>query len=52
MGKSDSGKGDDYRPVDQKKYGESYERIFGAKDIREVQKCHKTIVKRGEIQHQ
>jgi hypothetical protein len=26
-----SGKGDRYRPVDQKAYGDSYDRIFGVK---------------------
>ena len=29
--KSQSGKGDRYRPVNQKKYNENYNRIFGEK---------------------
>jgi len=28
---SPAGKGDRYRPVDRKKYGENYDRIFGKK---------------------
>jgi hypothetical protein len=31
MSKSDAGKTDRYRPVDQAKYGESYDRIFKKK---------------------
>ena len=27
-----AGKGDDYRPVDQKKYSENYDRIFKKRD--------------------
>jgi hypothetical protein len=48
MSKSGAGKGDDYRPVDLKKYNATLDRIFGEKDIREVQKCRKTIIKLGE----
>jgi hypothetical protein len=48
MSKSDAGKGDDYRPVDQKKYGATFDRIFGEKDISEVQKCRKTKVTVGQ----
>lgn len=29
-----AGKGGRYRPVNQEKYGENYERIFGEKDTR------------------
>ena len=48
MGKSDAGKGDDYRPVDPKKYGATIDRIFGEKDISEVQKGRRTVVKQGQ----
>jgi hypothetical protein len=43
-----AGKGDDYRPVDLKKYNATLDRIFGEKDIGEVQKCRKTTIKPGE----
>lgn len=36
---SASGKGDDYRPVNLKKFNESYIRIFGDRDPMEFQKC-------------
>ena len=33
MKKSESGKGDAYRPVDKKKYDETYVKVFGEKAL-------------------
>lgn len=33
-----SGKGDNYRPVDRKKFDENYEKIFGFKERRETKR--------------
>ncbi len=43
-------KGSWYRPVDQKKYGESYDRIFGPKEkevSEETKSLHKTLSHTG-----
>ena len=37
-----AGKGDSYRPVDQKKWDENYERIFGKKKAKEPKKPTET----------
>jgi len=37
-----AGKGDSYRPVDQKKWDENYERIFGKKKAKEPKKPKET----------
>ena len=34
MTHSEAGKGDRYRPVDQKKYAEGWERVFGKKSCK------------------
>jgi len=41
-----TGKGDDYRPANPKKFNESYIRIFGDRDPIEFQKCRKYILLR------
>jgi len=38
MSSSDAGKGDSYRPVNLKKYGETLDRVFGERDVMDFHK--------------
>lgn len=40
----EAGKGDDYRPVDKKKYDATLDRVFGERDILSFQKGNRYSV--------